>query len=117
MPHELKRKKECECKDPIPDQHIKKGPLARCESKIFGARVASSLRARIVALLNEVAPFVNAVRRRRWLIFFSHSTCDAVECSHVVHFAVKPRGGATKLAKSEGPTGIWIFKTLMGWTT
>jgi hypothetical protein len=60
MPRELKRKKECECEDPIPDQHIEKGPLARCESKIFSARVASNLRALTMALLNEVAPCLNA---------------------------------------------------------
>ena len=27
MPRELKRKKECQCEDPIPDQHVKEGPL------------------------------------------------------------------------------------------
>ena len=56
MPRELKRKKKCQCESRIPDQHVKEGPLARCESEIFGARVASGLRTRVVALLNEVAP-------------------------------------------------------------
>jgi hypothetical protein len=56
MPHELKRKKKCECKDPIPNQHIKKGPLARCESKKFGAWVAPGFKALTITLLNERAP-------------------------------------------------------------
>ena len=41
MPYELDPEEERECKDPIPDQHIKKRPLTRAEAEIFDARVAA----------------------------------------------------------------------------
>lgn len=65
MPNELGTQKERKRKDPIPDQHKKKGPLKGCEAEIFDARVAASpcLALQTAALFDETLLLFAASKR------------------------------------------------------